>query len=241
MNGIKPPEYNHVDLLHPARRLWKNIIHDCSQGSIETRIIGLDRSGDIPGSLAPEIWFEFLKTGRTDRLIGICTHNCADISGLASIFAAVISIAAKPQNEKKYNFDLERLALFWRKFIRRQENHLQCGFDDLCDMGNKLLRHAADKKYPQACYIYAYDQLRNGNFDEGRKRLLAVLDLSCHEKTKAAVFRLLAIDSERRLKNTALALEYVKKGLELKQAGNFWQKEFERRAERLEKKLLISG
>ncbi|MDR1840142.1 MAG: ribonuclease H-like domain-containing protein, partial [Treponema sp.] len=68
MNGIKPPEYHHADLLHPARRLWKNIIHDCSQASIETRILGLDRSDDIPGALAPEIWFEFLKTGRTERL-----------------------------------------------------------------------------------------------------------------------------------------------------------------------------
>jgi len=100
MNGIKPPEYFHADLLHPARRLWKRIIFDCSQGSIETKIIGLDRSGDIPGALAPEIWFEFLKTGKTERLMGICDHNKADISGLVSILAVMISIAFDPFSAK---------------------------------------------------------------------------------------------------------------------------------------------
>jgi len=110
MNRIKPPLYWHADLLHPARRLWKTIIQDCSQSSVETKILGLDRTGDIPGSLAPEIWFEFLKTGATERLIGICDHNISDIKGLAGILSAIISIAEAPFKTDKYNYDTERLA-----------------------------------------------------------------------------------------------------------------------------------
>jgi hypothetical protein len=110
MNRMIPPFYLHVDLLHPARRLWKNIIQDCSQASVEARVLGISRTDDIPGSLAPEIWFEFLKTGKTDRLMGICDHNKADIYGLAGILAAVISISENLFCCGKYCYDMERIA-----------------------------------------------------------------------------------------------------------------------------------
>jgi uncharacterized protein YprB with RNaseH-like and TPR domain len=200
MNGIKPPEYYHADLLHPARRLWKNIIQDCSQGSIETRILGLDRSGDIPGALAPEIWFEFLKTGSIGRLTGICDHNASDISGLAAVLSEMVMIAKDPFNAK-YNYDICRLALYWRVFCRRYE------YGDLQITGEKLLLFAA------------------------RENIKSLPNI------KAAVFRALAIDCERKQKNAAQAMEYVKKGLLLTEASENWRNEFERRKERLERKL----
>ena len=161
MNGIKPPDYHHVDLLHPARRLWKKIIQDCSQASIETKILGIDRSGDIPGSLAPDIWFEFLKTGRTEKLTGICDHNVADITGLASILSAIISIASDPFNTN-HNYDIEKIALKWRYFLRKQDSTLMN--NDLLETGNKLMLYAAEKDYPRAVYVYIYDQMRLGNY-----------------------------------------------------------------------------
>ena len=199
MNGIKPPEYAHADLLHPARRLWKNVIHDCSQASVETRILGLDRSGDIPGALAPEIWFEFLKTGRTDRLTGICDHNISDISGLAVMLSAMISIAADPFAAMEIRYDIERLALHWRKYSRRNADN------DLMQTGNKLLEFITQSDFP--------------------------------ENSKAAALRILAIDSERRLKDYNAAYEFTKRGLELKKADQYFQDDFNRRIERLEKKM----
>lgn len=201
MNRINPPVYYHADLLHPARRLWKNVIQDCSQSSIETRILGIDRSGDIPGALAPDIWFEFLKTGRTDRLTGICDHNVSDISGLALILAAMVMIAEDPFNVK-YDYDIGRLALYWRIFCRRRE----CV--DLQVTGDKLLLFAAQK------------------------------NIKSPPNIKAAVLRALAIDCERRQKSYALAMEYVNKGLLLTEAGENRRNEFERRKERLERKII---
>jgi len=138
INRIKPPEYWHVDLLHPARRLWKNIIQDCSQKSVETNILGIDRTNDIPGSLAPDIWFEFLKTGETDRLMGICDHNLSDIKGLAKILAVMILIAEDPFSAD-YDYDMGRLALYWRIFCRRYE------YESLKETSDKLLRFTAKK------------------------------------------------------------------------------------------------
>jgi len=242
MNRIKPPEYCHADLLHPARRLWKNIINDCSQDSIETRILGLDRSNDIPGTLAPEIWFEFLRTGETGRLIGICDHNTADITGLASILGAISCIAENPLNSEDYNFDIERLALYWRDFIRIRKKCLPTEkveisqLDKLQTTGIEILRYSADKKFPRASIVYAQDLIKNGDFEEGRKRLLSITKSSFPESIKAAALRALAIDSERRLKNLKEAYKFVETGLKLKQAGSFWECEFEKRKERLEKK-----
>jgi len=120
MNRIKPPEYWHVDLLHPSRRLWKSLIQDCSQANIENKILGIERIDDIPGSLAPEIWFEFLKTGATEKLIGICEHNVYDIKGLAFILSAIIKIAEKPFVIDKYEYDTERLARSVYTFAYKQ-------------------------------------------------------------------------------------------------------------------------
>jgi uncharacterized protein YprB with RNaseH-like and TPR domain len=240
MKRIKPPEYSHADLLHPARRLWKNILGSCSQGSVETGILGLDRSGDTPGALAPEIWFDFLKTGRTERLMGICDHNCSDISGLAAMLAAMIAIAADPFTVK-INYDLQRLALYWRGFTNKQNAIPPSELSALRQTGKRLLRLASEKNYPRAALVYALDEMSAGNYQDGRKRLLSAAESDFPENIKAAAFRTLAIDSERRLKDIPAALDFARRGLELYPADSSLRAGFELRVQRLEKKLSRSG
>ena len=243
MNRKKPPEYRHVDLLYPARRLWKNLIQSCSQSSVETNILGIDRTDDIPGALAPEIWFDFLRTGRKERLLGICDHNSADISGLSSILAAIISIAEDPFNTEKYRYDIERLAVYWRKYlfwnkkILTEEEMKIMQFDLLQKKGNELLQYSADLNYPQASFIYAQEQIKNGNYEDGRKRLFEITKKNLPQNTKIRALRALAIDSERKVKNLKKALEFVEKGLNLVEPDTSVYVEFERRKERLINKL----
>ena len=174
MNRIKPPEFLHADLLHPARRLWKNIIQDCSQASVERNILGIERKDDIPGALAPEIWFEFLKTGKTDRLLGICDHNKFDIFGLAAILGAVLSIAKDPFGGK-YQYDMERIALYWRQYIRRFD-YLKID-TGIKTAGEKLMRLAAEKDQRRAVYVYSYDEIKKGNYDNAYRFVLRGLKL----------------------------------------------------------------
>jgi autonomous glycyl radical cofactor GrcA len=233
MNRIQPPDYFHADLLHPARRLWKTVLDDCSQGTIETNIIGLDRTGDIPGALAPEIWFDFLKTSNAERLMGICDHNCRDIAGLAEILCAMSVIAEDPIiSVKKYRYDIEQLALRWRAFLRQSGGD----YGNLNITGTELLRIAVKQKYPRASLIYAMDQLRGGKYHEGRKLLLRMSAGDFPENIRAAALRALAIDSERRLKDITEALEFARQGLEIPLTGYGW-KDFEHRCKRLEQKL----
>jgi uncharacterized protein YprB with RNaseH-like and TPR domain len=233
MNRMQPPEYLHADLLHPARRLWKRLLENCSQGTIEEKALGIDRSGDIPGALAPEIWFDFLHSGRTEGLFGICGHNRKDIQGLASIFAAMSQIATDPIGAlEKFVFDAELLALRWRDTLRRNMPQATTG-GDLQDAGKSILRYAADKGAGRAALVYAKDLLRASIFDEGRERLSRIACGSFPPETKAAALRSLSLDSERRLGNAREALALTEQALELLPPESPHWKECERRRQRL--------
>jgi len=237
MNGIRLLDFFHIDLLHPARRLWKRTIGSCSQSSIETNVLRLDRGDDIPGALAPEIWFDFLKTGNTDRLIGICAHNLSDISGLAAILSAMIEIIDNPLNGCNYCVDMERLALYWRGYIRSLDGH-GLEFDNIKDTGKKLLRETV-MKYPYGSFFYAKDCLREGDYDTGIKVLYDIAVSEFPDTVKALALRSLAIDSEYRLKDAAQALRYSQSALELA-LTYAQQNEFEHRVQRLERKVVIT-
>ena len=158
MNGIKPPDYGHADLLHPARRLWKRKLADCSQATIEVEILGLDRAGDVSGALAPEIWFSFLRDGERNELLSICEHNAKDIAGLATIFLALNEIAKNPvQRLEKYDYDLETLALAWHDTLRRNRMRFLDGEarNHITDTGERLLTQAAESGYPRAAIVLA--------------------------------------------------------------------------------------
>ena len=233
MNGAAPPVYDHADLLYPARRLWKRLLPNCSQGTIEEGILGIDRTGDIPGAMAPDIWFSFLRSGETEPLLGICDHNRRDISGLAALFSAMVHIAGDPIGAADtINFDIESLALRWYGLTRR-------GTDTgLRETGEKLLRFAADSGRPRAVLRYAQSLVWDGKFTEGREWLCRAALEDCPPPVRIAALRALAIHSERRRGNAAEALEFTVRAQELLPADSPLHYEFERRAERLGKKLI---
>jgi len=155
MNGIAPPVYFHADLLHPARRLWKRLLPDCSQSTVEVSVLGLDRTGDVSGAMAPEIWFSFLRSGENGELLSVCDHNAKDVSGLASLFLSLADIAAKPL-ESQFRFDEEALALFWRIALKRTP--LFFADDGSCaETGRTLLERAAGSGCQKASYTLLRD------------------------------------------------------------------------------------
>lgn len=75
-----------VDLLHPARRLWRERLGGCSLGEVERGALGFDRgAGDVPGSEIPQLYFDFLRSGQAAPLRGVMVHNELDICSLAAL------------------------------------------------------------------------------------------------------------------------------------------------------------
>jgi len=91
MNRARAPfaRFEHVDLLHGARKLWKLRFDSCRLVELENRILGVERHGDAPGALIPYLYFEYLRTQEIDRLAPVFQHNATDILTLACLTAIV--------------------------------------------------------------------------------------------------------------------------------------------------------
>jgi uncharacterized protein YprB with RNaseH-like and TPR domain len=87
LNRIENPflDYDHIDLLHFARRLWKNRLTNCSLSMIEQEVFLFHRFGDIDGWMIPQAYFDFLRTGHVDEIEKIVRHNQQDILSLGRL------------------------------------------------------------------------------------------------------------------------------------------------------------
>ncbi|HKZ55088.1 MAG TPA: ribonuclease H-like domain-containing protein [Anaerolineales bacterium] len=80
-----------LDMLHPARRLWKRELPNCSLSTLEQRILEVDRpEGDIAGELIPGTYVHYLRTGDTAGIARIFDHNAHDILSLVVLAARVL-------------------------------------------------------------------------------------------------------------------------------------------------------
>lgn len=74
-------EKDHIDLLHIARRLWKNSLPSCALESLEYYVMGVirDQEYDIDGALIPAVYSQYLSTGDAEALKRIMKHNQLDV------------------------------------------------------------------------------------------------------------------------------------------------------------------
>ncbi|HEX6510591.1 MAG TPA: ribonuclease H-like domain-containing protein [Chloroflexota bacterium] len=87
----------HVDLLHPARRLWKRRLASCALSSLESEILGVRRTQqDVPGWEIPARYFRYQRTGDSRELEGVFYHNLHDILSLAALTIHVDQVLADP-------------------------------------------------------------------------------------------------------------------------------------------------
>ncbi|MCI0624559.1 MAG: ribonuclease H-like domain-containing protein [Acidobacteria bacterium] len=75
----------HLDLLHPARRLWKLRLGNCCLANLESELFGIEREEDVPGHLIPQLYFRYARTGNPQSVGGILSHNRQDIETLARL------------------------------------------------------------------------------------------------------------------------------------------------------------
>ncbi|MEK6777348.1 MAG: ribonuclease H-like domain-containing protein [bacterium] len=75
----------HLDLLYPARRIWKRSLDSCRLSNLERELLGLERVDDVPGELIPEIYFQYLQTRDPTRLERVFYHNRLDILTLVTL------------------------------------------------------------------------------------------------------------------------------------------------------------
>lgn len=87
----------HVDLLHPARRLWKRRLASCALTSLEGAILQVRRTqNDVAGWEIPERYFAYLRAGDARGLEGVFYHNLQDILSLAALTVRIDRLLIDP-------------------------------------------------------------------------------------------------------------------------------------------------
>lgn len=75
----------HIDFLYPSRSLWKRTLPSVRLGQVETSRLGVFRSDDVPGSMAPVLYFQYLAERNPGVLSGVFRHNEWDVLTLAGL------------------------------------------------------------------------------------------------------------------------------------------------------------
>ena len=82
----------HVDMLHPARRLWRGDDESgepggCRLTMLEETLCGHRREGDVPGFEIPSRYFRYVRSGDARPLEAVLEHNRLDLLALALLTA----------------------------------------------------------------------------------------------------------------------------------------------------------
>ncbi|HEY2460679.1 MAG TPA: ribonuclease H-like domain-containing protein [Candidatus Acidoferrum sp.] len=90
----KPQLATHLDLLHPARALWKLRLGSVRLVELEQHVLdpvklGWHREDDVLSSAIPQHYFDYLRGGSAKPLADVLRHNQMDLRGLAALFEKI--------------------------------------------------------------------------------------------------------------------------------------------------------
>jgi uncharacterized protein YprB with RNaseH-like and TPR domain len=87
----------HLDLLPVARRFWKYRLDSCALSSLETEVLGVQRTqDDVPGWLIPGLYTDYARSGDAREMPRIFYHNAQDILSLVTLAARMCDLLSLP-------------------------------------------------------------------------------------------------------------------------------------------------
>ncbi len=92
MGGI--PELHHVDLLKHARRHWRGTFEDCKLQTLEWKVVGRRRVGDVLGSEIPGRYHRFVQDQDPWPLAPVFHHNLLDLVAMADLLVEMLELEA---------------------------------------------------------------------------------------------------------------------------------------------------
>jgi uncharacterized protein YprB with RNaseH-like and TPR domain len=199
----------HLDLLHPARALWKLRLGSARLVELEREVLDAPRLGwhridDIASSFIPQYYFEYLRGGTPDRLVGVAKHNQMDLRGLAALYGKINSLL----DEREANLteidsrDLFGLSRFLNRKGEKDRAHSVC---------SRALDAGLPPEFrPQATRELALLAKNRGDWQTAVRLWREIVN---DPQDGTAACEQLAIFHERRARDWASALEYVELGL----------------------------
>jgi uncharacterized protein len=92
-----PEPVAHLDMLYPARQLWRLSLKSVALAQLEQHVLQFDRGRDIPSETIPQRYFDFLRGGPPEPIAEVFRHNQMDLCGLALLALRIHAILADPE------------------------------------------------------------------------------------------------------------------------------------------------
>ncbi|HYT19984.1 MAG TPA: ribonuclease H-like domain-containing protein [Candidatus Polarisedimenticolia bacterium] len=199
----------HLDLLHPARALWKLRLGSVRLVELERHVLdaprlGWQRDNDVSSALIPQFYFDYLRGGPVEPLAAVVRHNQMDLRGLAALFGKINALLSQQADTE---IEIESLDLFGlsRFFQRRGENdraHSACA---------QALEIGLPAEFrPKACRELAQMAKRRGEHARAAEIWLEIV-ADAHDGIHAC--EQLAIYYERHAKDFYRATEFAQLAL----------------------------
>jgi uncharacterized protein len=205
---IRVPELAaHLDLLHPARAVWKLRLGSVRLVELERHVLdaarlGWHREDDVASSLIPQFYFDYLRGRSPLPLAGVVRHNGMDLRGLAALFGKLNSLLDCQQPEQTEGLDLFGLS----RYLRRRGEAARA--ESACVA-------ARDRGLPLPLDAQAQRDLARMAKRRGEHAMAAAIWEALLEdvESRAMACEELAIYHERRTKDFSKSLEYAREGL----------------------------
>jgi uncharacterized protein YprB with RNaseH-like and TPR domain len=205
----KPRLAAHLDLLHPARALWKMRLGSVRLVDLERHVLdaprlGWHREGDIASAMIPQYYFDYLRGGPAEPLVGVARHNQMDLRGLAALYGKIDAMlnSQLPASDEPNSVDLFGLSRYLQRRGEAERAHRTCA---------KALDSGLPAEFrPRASRELALMAKRQGNHDQA-----AALwhELVSDPQDGVHACEQLAIYYERRAKDILRAREFTQLGI----------------------------
>src|SRR5216684_3795697 len=198
----------HLDLLHPARALWKLRLGSVRLVELERRVLdstrlGWHRESDVSSALIPQFYFDYLRGGPIEPLAGVVRHNQMDLRGLAALFGKINTLLSEPSAAgETQSLDLFGLSRFLQRRGETDRAHSAC---------SQALEIGLPAEFrPKARRELALMAKRRGEYDRAAEIWQEIV-ADAHDGIYAC--EQLAIHFERHARNLTRAAEFAQLGL----------------------------
>lgn len=235
LNGVASPFRNarHLDLLHPARRLFKPRHENARLSTLERELLEVERDDDIPGDRIPQVFFDFLRYGHHPAMESVLAHNRYDIVTLAALALR----ALERMDVDWHSDDPADLHGAGHHFWRRGESEVAI------PLLERALSAGLSGRNRDRCLLDLGERRKQLGDWSGAIELWGRVDI-VDSRERLDVLVWLAKHEEHQRKDPARALTHVEDALERlprtemgQETSRRYRKELERRAARLHKSL----
>jgi tetratricopeptide (TPR) repeat protein len=228
-----PSRQPHIDVLHPARRFWKE--DDCSLVVLEQQILGAWRKDDVAGFEIPERYFQFVRSGDPKPLAGVLEHNRLDLVSLAGLASRLLEIVrGGPDYAENAR---EALALGHVYARARAEERAIGAYERAVTLSATSRSRRAPLVMADALRALAVAYRRARRFDEAARCWSALIESGCSSGVEREAVEALAIHHEHRKRDLESARLFALKNLAGGIARERWKDTARRRLARIERKL----